>query len=290
MTPRNLIFSVAIIFSGCVRRPEPFWTPAENDKSIIFPLSVGSDFVEIKAQEKTYELDGEVLRALMIVSNDLFPPGISNLNLPCWARHEAHTYRFTRREDIIFVYVGEDPEYCGRKVAALDSGAKYAISKDGRILRRVIGSEPDHDIWRLRTPDGGTVTVVTESGVIPDLEDLEKPDSGILKIVTEPVDMPGVIVWQRREGWSGPVEAEPGVVPGVTMLPPDSGYKWEWRDGRLVAVPQEPPLESPSPDLDGGTPDAGPDAGLADGGTPGDAGPGPLSAPPSPPDGGAAAP
>jgi hypothetical protein len=272
MTLRELIFSAAIMLCGCVRRPEPFSTPSANDNSIIFPLSTGGDFVEVNARKGTYEMDGEALRALMLVAYDLFPPGVSTKNLPCWARQEAHTYRFTRRDDIIFVYVDEDLAYCGRKVGAMDSGAKYAISKDGRILRRVIGSEPDHVIWRLKTPDGGTVTVVAEPGVSPKPEDLEKPDSGILKIITEPVDMPGVIVWKRHEGSSGPVAAEePGVIPGVTMLPPDSGYTWEYRDGGLVTLPQKPPPASSS-DLDGGTPDAGLDGGSPDGGSAADAG------------------
>ncbi|HYO59121.1 hypothetical protein [Archangium sp.] len=262
MMPRILLFVFSIVLSGCVRKPEPFSTPAESDNSIIFPLSVGNGLVEVKARENTYVLDGEVLRALMVVSNDLFPPGVSNL--PCRSRQEAHTYRFTRRGDIIFVYVDEDLAHCGRRFIAMDSGAKYAISKDGRILRRVIGSEPDHVVWRLMTPDGGTVTIVTEPGILPDLEDLETPDSGILKIVTEPVDMPDVMVFKRREGRSQPVEAEPGVIPGVTMLPADAGYGWEYRDGGLVSVPREPP-PAPSSDRDGGSPDAG-----WDGGSPGE--------------------
>lgn len=265
MKPRHLI-AVALLLSGCVRKPEQFSTPAGHDRSIIFPLSVGRGLIKVEAREATYDLDGEVLRALMIAGNDYIPPGISNP--PCWARLEALKYRFTRRGDIIFVYIDEDFEYCGTKLRPMHSGAKYAISKDGRILRRVIdGIDEDDHIWGVKLPDGGLVTVVTESREIPEPEDLDKPDSGVLKIVTEPVDMPGVLVWQRREGYSGPEEAEPGVVPGVTMLPPDSGYTWEYRDGGLVTVPREPP-PSASPDLDGGTPDAGLDGGSPDGGSP----------------------
>lgn len=286
MNPRDLIIVViAIVLSGCIRKPEQFSTSAGRDRSIVFPLSVGQGLIEVEAQKATYDLDGEVLRALMIAGNDYIPPGIPNP--PCWARLESLEYRFTRRDDIIFVYVTEDFERCGRKLKPMHYGAKYAISKDGRILRRVIeGVDEDDHVWSLEKPDGGVVTVVTESPRMPELEDLERPDSGILKLVTEPVDMPGVIVWQRPAGWTGPVEAEPGVVPGVTMLPADSGYSWVPRDGRLVAEPQEPP----SPDVDGGTPDAGLDAGSFDGGLPGDAGPGSLNAPPSSPDAGAAAP
>ncbi|WNG51260.1 hypothetical protein F0U60_49350 [Archangium minus] len=272
MTPRKLMFVTTIALSSCVRKPEQFSTPAGRDRSIIFPLSVGEGLVEVEAQKATYDLDGEVMKALMVAANDYIPPGIRNP--PCWARHEALTYRFTRREDIIFVYIGENFEYCDRKLRPIHYGAKYAISKDGRILRRVIdGFDEDDHVWSLKTPDGGTVTVVTESADSPDLEDLDKPDSGILKITTDPVNMPDVMVIEPLqdskpiregngivpgmsmlpfEGSAGPVEAEPGVIPFVTMLPPDSGYTWEYRDGGLVAVP----LES-APALDGGTPDAG---------------------------------
>lgn len=278
MKHRDLILATALVLSGCIRKPEQFSTPAGRDRSIVFPVSVGQGLLEVEARKATYDLDGEVMRALMIAANDYLPPGIPNP--PCWARHEALTYRFTRRDDIIFVYIGENFAYCGGKPIPMHSGAKYAISKDGRILRRVIDGVDDADyLWRLKLPDGGTVTVATESFASPAPEDLVKPDSGILKVITGPVDMPGVMVWQRPEGWTGPVEAEPGVIPGVTMLPADSGYTWVPRDGRLVAVPQE----SPSPGLDGGTPDAGQDGGMT-----GDAGP--LSAPPPPPDAGAATP
>ncbi len=275
MTPKKLLFVAALSLSSCVRKPEQFATPAGRDRSIIFPVSVGRDLVEIEARKNTYDLDGEVMRALMIAAQDYIPPGIKNP--PCWARYEALTYRFTRRDDIIFVYIGENFAYCGTNPRPIHSGAKYAIGRDGRILRRVIdGMDEDDHLWSLKTPDGGTVTVATESrDNIPELEDLEKPDSGILKIITEPVDMPGVLVWQRHEGSTGPVAAEPGVIPGVTMLPPDAGYTWEYRDGGLVSIPKTPP-PALSSDLDGGTPDAGGDGG--------------FSAPRAPPDAGAAAP
>jgi hypothetical protein len=266
-----LVFATAVTLLSCVRKWEVFSTPVQNDRSIIFPLSVGSGFVEINAQEKTYQLDGEVLRALMLVSNDLFPPDVSKLDLSCGARQEAHTFRFTRRDDIIFVYVNENPAYCGRTAPSLDSGAKYAISKDGRILRRVIdGVDEDDHLWLLKTPDGGAVIVATKEHASPALEDLDKPDSGILKIITEPWDMPGTFVIEPLG--STPVPEGNGVMLGMSFVPFDAGG------------------QPPSPDPDAGTPDAGLDGGTLDGGTPGDAGPGPLSAPPSPRDAGAAAP
>ncbi|PTL83189.1 hypothetical protein [Vitiosangium sp. GDMCC 1.1324] len=284
MSPRKLIVVIALALSSCIRKWEPFSTRPEQDRTVIFPLSVGSGLVEIKPQEETYELDGEVLRALMLVSNDLFPPDTSKLELPCRFKPQAHTFRFARRGDVIFVYVNEDLAYCGRTTPALDSGAKYAISKDGRILRRVLdGLDEDDHVWSLETPDGGRVTVVTESSDSPTLEDLDRPDSGVLRVTTEPVTMPDVIVLKPIPGFV-PIEVGPDFPLGNTMSPFDDAGTWQWRDGQRVPVPQaSPPV--PAPDLDGGTPDAGGDAG-----SPGDAGTSGLRSPPGPPDSGVGAP
>jgi hypothetical protein len=251
MTVREWILPVIIALSGCARAPGTLSTPVENDLSIIFPVSTGQGLVTVGERGMTYQLDGEVLRALRLVEQDLFPPVGSER--PCWANPEAHTYRFTRQGDIIFVYVEEDLAYCHRQAPAMDSGAKYAISVDGRILRRVVGSEPDHGVWRLKTPEGGTVIVITEPGVVPGPKALETPDSGIVKIVTEPVDMPGVVIFERPEGAGEAQEAEPGVIPWLTMLPGDAGVRWEYRDGGLLPVPQAPPLQ-PFAGGDGGVP------------------------------------
>ncbi|WP_224369312.1 hypothetical protein [Hyalangium versicolor] len=237
--------------------------PAGHDRSIIFPLSVGGGLIKVEEQQATYDLDGEVLRALMIAGNDYIPPGISNP--PCWARLDALTYRFTRRGDIIFVYIDEDFDHCGIKLRPIHSGAKYAISKDGRILRRVIDGwdEEDH-VWSLTTPDGGTVTVVTESRDKPTLEELDRPDSGVLMVTTEPVTMPGVIVLKAIPGYV-PVPESSDFPLGNTMSPFDDAGAWQWRAGKPVPVQD-------SSDLDGGTPDAGFDGGSPDGGSP-DGGP-----------------
>jgi|GEM_PF-605671 len=285
MMPRKLLFVIALALSSCVRKPEQFWTPAGHDRSIIFPVSAGSGLVRVEAQKAAYDLDGEVLRALMIAGNDYIPPGIPNP--PCWARLESLEYRFTRRDDIIFVYVTEDFERCGRKLKPMHYGAKYAISTDGRILRRVIeGVDEDDHLWSLKTPDGGTVTVATESHASPSLENLDKPDSGILKIITEPVTMPGVMVIEPIPGFV-PIPESSDFPLGNTMSPVDDAGTWQWRVGKRVPVTQQSP-SSPSPGVDGGIPGAGLDGGTFDGGPPGDAGP--LSAPPSSPDAGAAAP
>ncbi|KFE69166.1 hypothetical protein DB31_7068 [Hyalangium minutum] len=48
-----------------------------------------------------------------------------------------------RQGDIIFVSVSFNFSFCRPTIWALDDGARYAISTDGRILRRLVGIEPD---------------------------------------------------------------------------------------------------------------------------------------------------
>ncbi|QSQ21234.1 hypothetical protein JY651_39565 [Pyxidicoccus parkwayensis] len=154
-----------------------------------FPLNIPGDTVKVGGSGQAYDLDGVVLRALMIAADDLFPPGAPPTD--CRNKREAHSWRLIRQGDVIFVYVQEDPAFCGRTFPAMDSGAKYAISTEGRILRRVVdGIDEDDAIWRLKTPDGGSVTVIAEPGAIPDVNALEAPDSGILKVIREPDEAP----------------------------------------------------------------------------------------------------
>jgi hypothetical protein len=77
----------------------------------------------------------------MIAANNFAPPKPEAQACPF--RQEAQRYRVIRQGDIIFVEVDFDPAACEFKVFSLDGGAKYAISSDGRILRRLVGIEPD---------------------------------------------------------------------------------------------------------------------------------------------------
>jgi hypothetical protein len=80
-------------------------------------------------------------------------------------RRDAHRYRVIRRGGIVFVRIDQDLEYCGLDyVLSLDSGVTYAISTDGRILRRIFDGEPVE--WEplspapptpLESQDGGSV-------------------------------------------------------------------------------------------------------------------------------------
>ena len=109
--------------------------PLEDDRTILLPNFYDRPTVVVGGGSRYYfELDGEMLRAVAIATSDFLPPRTRKTS--CANRIEAQRYMVTRQGDIIFVYIYEDEEYCGGKYLSLDSGVKYAISKDGRILRR----------------------------------------------------------------------------------------------------------------------------------------------------------
>jgi hypothetical protein len=172
MRMRNLSLVLAVMLSSCARSPFPPPAPVEDDKSIALPRFYDRPTVTVGEQDKYYyELDGEMLRAVAIAASDFLPPHSDKLW--CGNRLEAQRYLVTRRGNIIFVYIYEDEEYCGGGYAALDSGAKYAISTDGRILRRVFDGQPEEPFEWLN-PDGGPRGVPAKPGVIPGFEPIER--------------------------------------------------------------------------------------------------------------------
>jgi hypothetical protein len=155
MGTRFLPLLLALNFFTCLRAPPPSTVRVEDDKSIRFPRFFDRQANQVGARNEPYELDGVTLRALTIAANDFLPP--AGKNPPCEDRQEAQNYRVIRQGDIIFVHVYENPEYCGFTGPALDSGAKYAISTDGRILRRVIGGQPEEPFEQVDLDAGDWV-------------------------------------------------------------------------------------------------------------------------------------
>jgi hypothetical protein len=155
MWMRNLPLLLAVSLYSCLRNPSPPPVRVEDDKSIRFPRFFEQQAITVGARSDPYELDGVTLRAIQIAANDFLPP--SDKNPPCEFRQEAQRYRVIRQGDIIFVYVYEDPKSCGFTSPALDSGAKYAISVDGRILRRVIDGQPEEPFEPVKLDAGGWV-------------------------------------------------------------------------------------------------------------------------------------
>jgi hypothetical protein len=115
------------------------------------------------AQKGPFEIDGVLLQAITIAADDFLPS--SSPEQPCWGRQEAYRYQVIRQGDIIFVWIDEDLAKCGRTSPSLDSGAAYAISTTGRILRRLMGSQTG-ELLGPDTParDGGARGTSTEVG------------------------------------------------------------------------------------------------------------------------------
>jgi hypothetical protein len=137
MKAKTLLLALTVTLPGCVRTASPRPVAVENDTSIVFPRFFEQPAIGVGAGGSPHELDGVTLRALMLAAQDYLPPG--DEERPCWKRPEAQRYRVIRQGDIVFVHIDEDPEFCGLQYISLDSGVSYAISSDGRILRRVFG-------------------------------------------------------------------------------------------------------------------------------------------------------
>jgi hypothetical protein len=165
---RDLIFVTIVTLSGCVRNPPPVAESPEDDRSIVFPQFFAHEAIELGTPGKTYELDGEMLRALTIAANDFAPAG--GHATQCRGKQEANLYRAIRQGGVIFIYVYEDEKYCGHSYPSLDSGAKYAIGADGRILRRILDGQPT-GLVDSAPSDGGDIGDLAEPGVLPGFDD-----------------------------------------------------------------------------------------------------------------------
>jgi hypothetical protein len=138
---RGLHLTLFLVLTACLRSPYPRPLPVGDDTSIRFPEFHDSPAIQVGETGAPYQLDGITLRAIMIAANDYIPPGTQEQD--CLDRQEAQLYRVIRQGDIIFVSVSFNFSFCKPRAYPLDGGARYAISTDGRILRRLVGIEPD---------------------------------------------------------------------------------------------------------------------------------------------------
>jgi hypothetical protein len=141
---RYLPFMGALLLAHCVRSPSSLPTHPEEDTSIVFPQFFGADGTKVGEPGKPYDLDGATLQALMVAVNDFLPSHTKERH--CWSRPEGHRYRIIRQEDIIFVQIRADLHHCERGFMMMDYGVKYAISTDGRILRRLFSGDPSDSV------------------------------------------------------------------------------------------------------------------------------------------------
>jgi hypothetical protein len=198
------------VFYGCARSLYP---PPDEDPTLKFPPFYREFPVHVDKPGQVFELDGVLLRALVIAANEYTPP--SNRETQCWEKPESLRYRFIRKDNIIFVEAIEDDAACEHKWIALDSGAAYAIRSDGRILRRLMGSQTG-ELLGLDTSSGHSVPV---------------PDSEVGSS-TAPVNWEGLAPILRMKQDAGTrlpdfiiVPANNGPIPdgGLTEDAPDAG-------------------------------------------------------------------
>jgi len=128
---KTSIVLFAVAWSYCVKPPSDDWY-AHQDRRIKLP--------DFDGTEPTGVVDGVVLQAINVAAEDFLGP-VSKPR-PCSDTRAAQIYYVIRRDDIIFVRITEDPAACGCQGYSLDSSGRYAISTDGRILRRALDAEP----------------------------------------------------------------------------------------------------------------------------------------------------
>jgi hypothetical protein len=159
MKARNPFLVLVVFLTNCAKPPSYHPVPVENDKSIVFPQFFDQPPVNVGAGGGLYQLDGVVLRAIMIAASDFLPPP-DDKEQPCWRRWEAQQYRVVRQGEIVFVRIDDNLEFCGLNYISLDSGVEYAISTSGRILRRIFDADPI-DSPSPAAPDAGTHAIPT---------------------------------------------------------------------------------------------------------------------------------
>ncbi len=171
MRMKGLSLGLVVMLASCVR---PHRAPAlEEDPSIRFPNFFEHSAISFGVGGQPYELDGVTLQALLTAVNDFLPPRGSDTQ--CRDRLEAHRYRVIRQDDIVFVQIEDDDEHCGLKYLSLDTGARYAISADGRILRRSVGAAPEE--WPdSQMPDAGIPAA--DAGATPQDAPQPGPEDG----------------------------------------------------------------------------------------------------------------
>ncbi|KFE59773.1 hypothetical protein [Hyalangium minutum] len=184
---RNLLFVATMALVSCARTPAAPLAPLEQDESIVFPESFGAAPVVGRAG-KPYSLEGVTLQALMVATQDFLAPG--SKEAPCWSRPDAYVYQVLRQEDVIFIEIHADPAACEGQFLMLDSGIRYAVSVDGRILRRLRTGEPGG-----RSP----APTVIDAGVSSGTRELDLSGAVVAPPGTSAQGLP----WRRQDGGVG---------------------------------------------------------------------------------------
>jgi hypothetical protein len=144
---------VTMLLCSCVRHQGQRALPSEEDTSIVFPEFFDRDVVRVGEQGQLHDVDGVMLQAISIAADDFLPP--DSRERSCWHRQESYRYRVIRQGDVVFVRIHANLGACVPGPRMLDGGVKYAISAEGRILRRVFDGEPEEPL----VPEGADAGV-----------------------------------------------------------------------------------------------------------------------------------
>ncbi|NMO18008.1 hypothetical protein HPC49_14820 [Pyxidicoccus fallax] len=128
-------------------------------------------------------IDGLTLRALQVAAEDFFPS--QGAPRACIDTREAHRFYAVRSGEVIYVAILQDPAHCGRAYPSLDAGARYAISVDGRILRRLLAGEPELAVGQDTSKEDGPEPSALDADGGTEPIDVSIPQAG-------PVHFPGL--------------------------------------------------------------------------------------------------
>jgi hypothetical protein len=175
---RNLPLLTLLLLVTCVRNPVAHPPPSEYDESIRFPKALDSGGAWLGKSNERVRIDGAIVQAMMVAAKDFIP---SSGRSGCFTKPGDFLYDVIREGDIIFVAISPDYFSCESGTGPLDWGAVYAISTDGRILRK---ADPEELDWTSpsSSPDGGE----TDDGGYSRKYEL----SDLVPMLSAPVDDP----------------------------------------------------------------------------------------------------
>lgn len=181
---RNVLFVATVVLFSCARTPAAPMAPLEQDESIVFPENFGAAPVVGRAGMPS-TLEGVTLQALLVAVQDFLPP--TSKESPCWSRPDAYVYQVLRQGDVVFIEIHADPAACQGQFLMLDSGIRYAVSVDGRILRRL----------QTGAPEGPRLTpTAADAGVDGGTKDLDLSNV----VVAPPGTSAHPAPWTRQDG------------------------------------------------------------------------------------------
>jgi hypothetical protein len=129
---------------------------------VVFPELFGVEGTAIGEQGKLCRMEGITLRALLTAIEDFRLTSAQGHS--CGSVPEEQFYRIFDQGEIIFIEITANTSNCKPGSLMMAHGVKYAISPEGRILRRISSGGPD-DVPALKPSDAG---VAGDGGPWPD--------------------------------------------------------------------------------------------------------------------------